>query len=135
MDISKNPITPKDYENMDINEKLDIKNMKEHLKNQHTIITNSSKWARINEDDLLRIFKVDEMPLRMNDEIIKERILENFNEREEDPLSVESLKKQFPSFPEEWHEYVSKSAIDKINIIKEEQQVIKEKGEFNISFK
>jgi len=135
MDISKNPINPKEYENQGIYEKLEMDNLKEHLKSQNTTISASSKWARIDEEELLRIFKVNEMPKRCSEEDIKAKILENFNELEEDPLSVESLKKKFKSFPDEWYDYVSKSANDKITLIKEEQQVKKETGEFNISFK
>jgi len=134
MDISNNPKTPEEYKSMDIVDKLDIENVKENLKLQYTTITDSSKWASIDEEELLRIFKVNDVPRRFTEEDLKEKVLETFNNTI-DPLSVESLKKQFPNFPEEWYNYVSKSAIDKITLIKEEQEVNKKDGFFNISFK
>ena len=133
-DLSKNPILPEDYEKLPITDKLDIENMREHLKQQNCIITNSSKWARVDEDEILRIFKVNDMPRKMTDEDLKDKILETFNATT-DPLSVEALKKQFPNFPDTWYEYVSKSAIDKITLIKQEEEVKKKDGFFNISFK
>ena len=133
MDISKNPITPKNYKNLDIIERLDMDNVRENLKQQNTTITDTTKWARIDEDELLRIFKVDEIPRKFTEEDLKEKVLETFN-MTEDPLSVEALKKQFPNFPEEWYSYVSRSAIDKITLIKEEEQVKKNNGFFNIKF-
>ena len=134
MDISNNPKTPEEYKSMDIVDKLDIENVKENLKLQYTTITDSSKWASIDEEELLRIFKVNDVPRRFTEEDLKEKVLETFNNTI-DPLSVESLKKQFPNFPDEWYNYVSKSAIDKITLIKEEQEVNKKDGFFNISFK
>jgi len=133
-DLSKNPILPEDYEKLPITDKLDIENMREHLKQQNCIITNSSKWARVDEDEILRIFKVNDMPRKMTDEDLKEKILETFNTTT-DPLSVEALKQQFPNFPDTWYEYVSKSAIEKITLIKQEEEVKKKDGFFNISFK
>ena len=133
-DLSKNPILPEDYEKLPITDKLDIDNMREHLKQQNCIITNSSKWARVDEDEILRIFKVNDMPRKMTDEDLKEKILETFNTTT-DPLSVEALKQQFPNFPDTWYEYVSKSAIEKITLIKQEEEVKKKDGFFNISFK
>ena len=132
-DISKNPILPEDYENMSITDKLDMDNMKEHLKQQNCIITNSSKWARVDENEILRIFKVDEMPRKFTEEDLKDKMLETFNATT-DPLSVEELKKKFPNFPDNWYDYVSKSAIDKITLIKQEEEVKKKEGFFNISF-
>ena len=136
-DISKNHIiteTPKDYKNMSITDKLDMDNLKEHLKQQNTIISNSSKWAEVDEDELLRIFKVNDMPRKMTEEDLKQKVLDTFNQTE-DPLSVEALKKQFPNFPPEWYDYMSKSAKDKITLIKKEEEVKKENGFFNITFK
>ena len=137
-DISKNPVlleNPKDYENMSITDKLDMNNLREHLKQQNTIISSSSKWAEIDEDELLRIFKVNDMPRqKLTEEDLKEKVLETFNQTE-DPLSVESLKKQFPNFPPDWYDYMSKSAKDKITLIKKEEEVKKQNGFFNISFK
>lgn len=133
-DLSKNPILPEDYEKLPITDKLDIENMREHLKQQNCIITNSSKWARVDEDEILRIFKVNDMPRKMTDDDLKEKILETFNATT-DPLSVEALKQQFPNFPDTWYDYVSKTAIEKITLIKQEEEVKKKDGFFNISFK
>jgi len=125
--------TPKDYDKMDITEKLELENLKEDLKRQHCVITDTSKWAEINEEELLRIFKINEVPRRLTEEDVKQKILDTFN-MTEDPLSVSSLKKQFPSFPEEWYTYVSRAATEKIQLIKEEEEVNKKKGFFNIKF-
>jgi len=126
-------ITPKDYDNMDITDKLDINNVRENLKQQNTIITDTSKWAEINETELLRIFKIDEVPRRLTDEDVKQKILDTFNTTT-DPLSVEALQKQFPNFPPEWYSYVSRAATEKITLIKQEEEVNKKKGFFNIKF-
>jgi len=130
---SKIPETPKIYEDMNITDKLDMDNVRENLKSQHTTITDTSKWAEINETELLRIFKIDEKPRRLTEEDVKQRILDTFNTTT-DPLSVEALKKQFPSFPEEWYTYVSRAATEKITLIKQEEEVNKQKGFFNIKF-
>lgn len=126
-------ITPDDYDNMDITDKLDIDNVRENLKQQNCIITDTSKWAEIDETELLRIFKIDEVPRRMTDEDVKQKILDTFNTTT-DPLSVEALKEQFPNFPEEWYSYVSRAATEKITLIKQEEEVNKKKGFFNIKF-
>lgn len=126
-------ITPEDYDNMDITDKLDIDNVRENLKQQNCIITDTSKWAEIDETELLRIFKIDEVPRRMTDEDVKQKILDTFNTTT-DPLSVEALKEQFPNFPEEWYSYVSRAATEKITLIKQEEEVNKKKGFFNIKF-
>lgn len=126
-------ITPKDYDTMDITDKLDIDNVRENLKQQNCIITDTSKWAEIDETELLRIFKIDEVPRRMTDEDVKQKILDTFNTTT-DPLSVEALKEQFPNFPEEWYSYVSRAATEKITLIKQEEEVNKKKGFFNIKF-
>jgi hypothetical protein len=133
-DVSKNPINPNIYNSKDIYEKLDMDNVKEHLKDQHTLVSATSKWATIDEEELLRIFKVNDMPRKMTEDDLKQKVLETFNQ-DTDPLSVESLKKKFKNFPDEWYDYMSKSANDKITLIKEEEQVKKNNGEFNISFK
>jgi len=132
-DISKNSITPNDYEKMDITDKLDMDYVRENLKAQHTTITDTSKWAEIDETELLRIFKINDAPKKMTEEDVKQKILDTFNTTT-DPLSVESLKKQFPSFPEEWYSYVSRTATEKITLIKQEEEVNKQKGFFNIKF-
>jgi len=132
-DISKNSITPNDYEKMDINDKLDIKNLREDLRRQNTTITDTSKWAEIDEAEILRIFKINDVPKRMTEDDVKQKILDTFNTTT-DPLSVESLKKQFPNFPDEWYTYVSRTATEKITLIKQEDEVNKQKGFFNIKF-
>ena len=138
-DISKNSISnisqsPKDYESMDINDKLEINNLREDLKRQHCVITDTSKWAEIDEDELLRIFKIDEKPpKRLTEEEVKQKILDTFNTTS-DPLSVEALKEQFPNFPDEWYSYVSRAATEKITLIKQEEEVNKKQGFFNIKF-
>ena len=135
-DISKNSISliPNDYDKLDINEKLEIDNLRADLKRQHCVITDTSKWAEIDETELLRIFKIDEKPQkRLTEEEVKQKILDTFNTTS-DPLSVEALKEQFPNFPDEWYSYVSRAATEKITLIKQEDEVNKQKGFFNIKF-
>jgi len=135
MDISNNLKNPKDLKNIDETDILDMDNVKDVLKTQHTTITNSSKWAKIEKNDLLNMFHLgDQAPPVYTEEDLKQRVIEIFNQTE-DPLSVEALKKKFPNFPSEWSDYVSKSALDKINVIMEEEKVKKIEGDFNISFK
>ena len=132
MDISNNLKNPKEMKNT---ETADILDMDQYLKDQNTTITNSSKWATINEKDLLNMFQLgDQVRPVYTEAELKQRVIDIFNQTE-DPLSVEALKKKFPNFPSEWSDYVSKSALDKINVIMEEEKVKKIEGDFNISFK
>lgn len=135
MDISNNLKTPKEMKNTDETDILDMDNMKDILKDQNTTITNSSQWATINEKDLLNMFQLgDQVRPVYTEAELKQKVIDIFNQTE-DPLSVEALKKKFPNFPSEWSDYVSKSALDKINVIMEEEKVKKIEGDFNISFK
>jgi len=135
MDISKNLINPKEMKNDETTDILDMDTLRERLKDQNTTITNSSQWATINEKDLLNMFQLgDQVRPVYTEAELKQRVIDIFNQTE-DPLSVEALKKKFPNFPSEWSDYVSKSALDKINVIMEEEKVKKIEGDFNISFK
>lgn len=135
MDISNNLKNPKEMKNDETTDILDMDTFNERLKDQNTTITNSSKWATINEKDLLNMFQLDDQVRPVYTEAdLKQRVIDIFNQTE-DPLSVEALKKKFPNFPSEWSDYVSKSALDKINVIMEEEKVKKIEGDFNISFK
>ena len=135
MDISNNLKTPKEMKNTDNTDILDMDTLRERLKDQNTTITNSSQWATINEKDLLNMFQLgDQVRPVYTEAELKQKVIDIFNQTE-DPLSVEALKKKFPNFPSEWSDYVSKSALDKINVIMEEEKVKKIEGDFNISFK
>ncbi len=135
MDISKNSDIPKDLKISDNKDNLDIDDMKAHLKSHNTIVTHSTAWNNMDRDDILRTFNIKEEPQRYTLAEIKDRMIEIYNENGiDDPLSVESLKKKFPSFPESWYEYMSESSKEKIKLIKEEEEVLKKKGEFNITF-
>jgi len=135
MDISNNPNLPKDSQIIENKDKLDLDDMKEHLKDHNTIITHSSSWNQMNKEDIMRTFNITQEPQRYTLEEVKERMLEIYNENGiNDPLSVESLKQKFPSFPESWYTYMSESSKEKIKLIKEEEEVLKKKGEFNITF-
>ena len=135
MDISNNLKNPKEMKNVETTDILDMDTFRERLKDQNTTITNSSQWATINEKDLLNMFQLDDQVRPVYTEAeLKQRVIDIFNQTE-DPLSVEALKKKFPNFPSEWSDYVSKSALDKINVIMEEEKVKKIEGDFNISFK
>ena len=135
MDISNNLKNPKEMKNVETTDILDMDTFRERLKDQNTTITNSSQWATINEKDLLNMFQLgDQVRPVYTEAELKQRVIDIFNQTE-DPLSVEALKKKFPNFPSEWSDYVSKSALDKINVIMEEEKVKKIEGDFNISFK
>ena len=133
MDISNNPKTPDNINPKDIYERLEKENFRDELKNQHTTLTACSRWAPVDREEIMRIFQVIDIPRPLTDEEMKDKMLEVFNQTK-DPLSVESLKEKFPAFPDEWYEYMSRSAMEKITLIKEEEKVKKVDGDFKISF-
>ena len=135
MVTSKNSNVPNDSKKPEDKDNLDIDELKDHLKKNNTVVTHSTAWNNMDRDDILRTFNIKEEPQRYTLAEVKDRMIEIYNENGiNDPLSVESLKKKFPSFPESWYEYMSESSKEKIKLIKEEEEVKINKGEFNISF-
>ena len=86
MDISNNLKNPKEMKNTETADILDMDTFKERLKDQNTTITNSSKWATINEKDLLNMFQLDDQVRPVYTEAeLKQRVIDIFNQTE-DPL-------------------------------------------------
>ena len=119
-----------------------FENLRTSLEDQNTKIHACSGWREVDEKFILDKFVFEEaapMTDEQSQEVLLQRMLDMFSQKPPtDPLSEESLKEQFPNFPDNWYIFLAEAARDKFKVLEAEKKEIEEvttkMGNFKISF-